>query len=289
MSPSFTVATPPPARTAGPVAAPRELVNALGMRFVFVPPGRFIMGSPADEKGRAEDEHQHEVRLTKSFYLAVTQVTQAEFVRVLSRNPSWFQPDHGGGKDKVVGLETGRLPVESVSWNDAMEFCRVLSDYADEKQAGRAYRLPTEAEWEYACRGGPNGTTDPFHFGPMLSAAQANIDGRYPYGGAPRAAGLERPSPVGSYGANPLGLFDLHGNVWEWCADWYEADYYQAAPREDPGGPPASRERCRVLRGGSWGDGAMLCRCACRTREDPNSATIFIGFRVVMMPVSVRP
>ena len=142
--------------------------------------------------------------------------------------------------------------------------------------AGRAYRLPTEAEWEYACRGGANSST-PFSFGGSLSSTQANFDGDYPYGGAAREPYLQRTTAVGSYPPNAYGLFDMHGNVWEWCQDWFGP--YSRKSVKDPTG--ASTGEHRVLRGGSWYNGGSDCRAACRVHDDPGSRDHDGGFRVV--------
>src|SRR5262249_4326336 len=145
-------------------------------------------------------------------------------------------------------------PVERVTWEEAVEFCRRLSHLPEEKAAGRAYRLPTEAEWEYACRAG---TATPFAQGLSLSGAQANFDGGFPYGGGERGRSLQKTTRVGSYPANNFGVHDLHGNVWEWCADWLDSLYYAASPKRDPQGPAAGQ--LRVLRGGSWRNHAVTC------------------------------
>jgi formylglycine-generating enzyme required for sulfatase activity len=165
-----------------------------------------------------------------------------------------------------------------VSWDDAIAFCAQLSALPAEKEAGRTYRLPTEAEWECACRAG---TTTVFHFGNTLSGKQANFDGRYPYGDAERSPAVGRTTQVGAYAGNNFGLFDLHGNVWEWCADWFESDYYQTGPRQDPPGP--SSGEFRVLRGGSWRNQALTCRAAYRNALAPNQRQPFIGFRPVLL------
>ncbi len=257
---------------------PNEIVNAVGMRLVLVPAGTFLMGSPESEEGREEDEGpRHEVEITRPIYLGACPVTQEEYHRVTGTTPSWFAAA-GGGRDKVTGVDTRRFPVENVTWDDAVEFCLRLSELADEKKAGRRYRLPTEAEWEYACRGGANPPT-PFSFGPSLSSTQANFDGNQPYGGAVKSPYLQRPTPVAFYRPNGWGLFDMHGNVWEWCADGYGADYYRRAPRRDPLGP--HHQALRVLRGGSWGDGGRDCRSAFRNRYANGDRGGNVGFRVV--------
>ena len=138
---------------AEPAAQPKEITNSIGMKLVLIPAGKFLMGSPKDEKERWPDEEQHEVSITKPFYLGVYVVTQAEYEKVMGNNPSYFSAK-GDGKDSVKDMDTGQFPVEAVSWDDAVAFCKKLSELPEEKKAGRVYRLPTEAEWEYACRAG---------------------------------------------------------------------------------------------------------------------------------------
>jgi len=174
-------------------------------------------------------------------------------------------------------------PVTCVSWNDAQAFLTWLSERPDEMRSGRTYRLPTEAEWECGCRGATSSST-PFHFGNALSSTQANFDGNYPYGGAAKGPYLERTCKVGSYPANVFGLYDMHGNVWEWCSDWYDEDYYDSSPRKDPTGP--TEGTVRVLRGGSWLDDSMWCRSASRGKSAPINRFYNGGFRVVCVPPS---
>src|SRR5262249_21964345 len=149
------------------------------------------------------------------FYLAAHEVTQGQYEKVMGKNPSFFGPQ-GEGNLAPRGVDTTRLPVESVSWENAGEFCRKLSALPAERTAGRTYRLPTEAEWESACRAG---TAGPFHFGPTMTSQQGNINGAVPYGGAPASENVPHTVPVGSYPPNAWGLYDVHGNVWEWCQD----------------------------------------------------------------------
>jgi formylglycine-generating enzyme required for sulfatase activity len=250
-----------------------ELTNGIGMKFRLIPPGTFLMGSPEDEEDRDEDEYQHEVRLTRAFYLGVYPVTQAEWTSVMGSNPSWFSSS-GDGSDEVSGQDTSHFPVEQVSWDDAQEFLGKLN--ASHGMSGVRYRLPSEAEWEYACRAG---TISPFSFGNVLNGDKANCDGDFPYGTSSTGPDLGRTSVVGSYGANGFGLSDMHGNVDEWCQDWYGGDYYSSSPSEDPAGPSSGSSR--VLRGGSWLYSANFCRSAYRNHGAPAYSDHDHGFRVL--------
>ena len=180
-----TVLTPKPRRIVQPNRSlPKQLTNLLGMKFVLIPAGTFVMGSPPDEAGRGADEGpQHEVTIARPFYLAIYPVTQAHYQRVTRGNPSHFCRS-GRGKELCKDLDPQTLPVERVTWGNAVVFCRKLSEWPEEQRHGRKYRLPTEAEWEYACRGD---SLQPFHLGLSLSSSLANFDGNYPYGGAARA------------------------------------------------------------------------------------------------------
>jgi formylglycine-generating enzyme required for sulfatase activity len=256
---------------------PRYLTNSLGMKLVLVPAGTFLMGSPASEQGRSTDEGPpHEVTITRPFYLGVHPVTQEQFQRLMGTNPSHFCRG-GRGKDQVKDDDPRQLPVEKVTWGSAVAFCRKLSETNEEGRQGRLYRLPTEAEWEYACRAGGE---KPFHFGTSLNATQANFDGTQPYGRTSVGPYLKRPTAVGSYPPNDFGLFDMHGNVWEWCQDWYAEDYYAQSPSEDPMGPENGTQR--VLRGGCWSSSAANCRSAYRGRSEPGLHVYRFGFRVVL-------
>jgi formylglycine-generating enzyme required for sulfatase activity len=244
-------------------ALAKEITNSIGMKLVLIPAGKYLMGSPRDEKDRSEDEEQHEVEITQPFYLGVYEVTQGQYEQVMGKNAAHFTKGNRGGPDH---------PVENVSWFDAQDFCDKLLALEKERAAGRSYRLPTEAEWEYACRGGARENT-PFHFGQSLSSTQANFDGN-----------IQRTSAVGAYNKpNGFGLFDMHGNVWEWCADWYGADYYQQSPRQDPPGPPVGEGSARVFRGGSWRNGSRLCRSAARYGIAPGLRGDAVGFRVALV------
>jgi formylglycine-generating enzyme required for sulfatase activity len=260
-----------------PPPAPKQVVNSIGMKLVLISPGRFLMGSPPGEAERGMDEAQHERDIRQPFYLGAHEVTQAQYAQVTKKNPSWFA-FKGGGQDQVRDLDTRAYPVDSVSWKEATEYCRLLSDVPAEKAAGRGYRLPTEAEWEYACRAG---TVTAFHFGSVLDRGRANFDGPAPYEPAVSAAAgsgvlpareppLGRPAPVGSYPPNAWGLHDMHGNVYEWCSDWY-------AP--SPEAVDATGLH-RVMRGGSFLSAAGGCRSALRGQAEPNSRSLCVGFRV---------
>jgi formylglycine-generating enzyme required for sulfatase activity/serine/threonine protein kinase len=256
-----------------------EIRNSIGMQLRRIPKGEFVMGSPEAERGREEQELPHRVKISRPFYMGMFEVTQEEYEKVTGKNPSHFRGG-GPGADALQGLDPKRFPVESVSWQDAQDFCDKLSHLPEEERAGRMYRLPTEAEWEYACRGGESASL-PFNVGPSLSSDQANFDGDYPDGDDARPGpNLKRTTAVGSYSEpNGYGLYDMHGNVAEWCADYYRADYYARSPGQDPTGPAAGDSSLRVLRGGSWMDPARNCRTAAR-----NSSIIRAkeyGFRVV--------
>jgi formylglycine-generating enzyme required for sulfatase activity len=268
---------------------PGVITNSIGMKLTLIPAGEFAMGSPETEQGQYDysrprsgykplDEKLHRVRITKPFFMGTYTVTQEEYEKIMGKNPSWFSSG-GKGSDKVVDMDTARFPVEQVSWDDAQEFCRKLS-----QKEGKNYRLPTEAEWEYACRAG---TTTPFNFGSELNGTQANcIGNNYPYGTSSKGPYLERTTKVGSYRPNAFGLYDMHGNVWQWCEDWYGKDYYSTSPVDDPQGPvsgayPGFAGVYRVGRGGHWGSLSVDCRTAARSAGEPTERVSTGGFRVV--------
>ena len=265
--PAPTTATPsasrggvsPPSST--PVKPQRKAgelyTNSVGMKFAWIPPGTFLMGSPPSEPERGDDGTQHRVTLTKGFWMGVHQVTQAQWQAVMGSNPSNFKGD-------------GNLPVENVSWDDAVAFCEALG-----RKDGKAYRLPTEAEWEYACRAG---TTTPFHFGSAISPDQANYDGNYVYNNGKKGVYRQKTTPVGSFPANAWGLFDMHGNVWEWCQDLYAP--YQTGDISDP--LNQTNGEARVLRGGSWCRRPRGCRAAFRYRGWAGARRDLVGCRVAL-------
>jgi uncharacterized protein (TIGR02996 family) len=233
-----------------------EVVNSLGMRLALVPRGRYVMGSLSRETGHRSNEPRRSVEIGTPFYLGVFPVTQAQYEAVMGDNPSHFRAD-GPGADAVAGLDTADFPVESVTWDEANAFCRQLTQ-RDRRQSGRAYRLPGEAEWEYACRAAGVCTTA-YHVGDSLSGAQANFRG-------PGGPALGRTCPVGCYAPNALGLYDVHGQVWEWCTEWLDVGH----------------ERFRVIRGGNWlSDKPDVCRSAYRGGGEPQSRYYHVGFRVL--------
>jgi formylglycine-generating enzyme required for sulfatase activity len=225
------------------------------LALVRVPAGAFIMGSPDDEPGRDPDELAHRVTITRAFYMGIHEVTQSQWQRVMPDNPSFFDDDP-------------RRPVDSVTWEMAEAFCRRLS-----ARVGRTVRLPTEAEWEYACRAG---TTTPFSFGDDLLPYEANYD--WTHDGANPGDFPHQTMHVASFPANAWGLYDMHGNVREWCVDWYASDTYKRAPNVDPNGPDTGA--IHVLRGGGWEDYDRRCRSAYRHGYKPGDRDSCIGFRV---------
>jgi formylglycine-generating enzyme required for sulfatase activity len=239
-----------------PAKAPERITNSVGMTLVRIPAGEFLMGSPdSDPEARDDEKPQHRVRIIRPFYLGATAVTQGQYRAVTGQSPSHFQ-----GSDD--------LPVENVFWNDAPAFCERLNELEKDQLAGARYRLPTEAEWEYACRAG---TTTRYSFGDDAAGLGDHgwFDGNS--GGKTHPVGQKRP--------NAWGLYDMHGNVTEWCSDAYEAKYYQQSPGADP--LCSSQAVSRVYRGGGWNDSPQYCRLASRLRGAPKyRLNSLLGFRV---------
>ncbi|NMF66171.1 SUMF1/EgtB/PvdO family nonheme iron enzyme [Brasilonema octagenarum] len=246
-----------------------DLGNGVTLEMVAIPGGTFMMGAPENDKYSTDDERpQHQVTV-QPFFMGRYPVTQAQWRAVaalaqvnkeLNPNPSGFK-----GNDR---------PVERISWYDALEFSARLN-FRINFTAGRDYRLPSEAEWEYACRAG---TATPFYFGETITTDLANYNGNYTYGNAPKGEYRQQTTPVGSFSPNAFGLYDMHGNVWEWCADtWHD---YEGAPKDGSAWIRNNDNDYRLLRGGSW----YLdpgCRSAVRGRYYPDYAYDFVGFRVV--------
>jgi formylglycine-generating enzyme required for sulfatase activity len=238
----------------------KTFTNSIGMKFVLIPAGSFIMGSPPDEPGRGSDENQHKVTLTKGFYMGITEVTQGQWRQIMGNSPSHFR-DCGAD-----------CPVEFISWNDCRQFVQRLNRW----EGGNTYRLPTEAEWEYACRAG---SKTAFASGGITETScghDANLDVLGWYCGN---SGKE-PHPVAQRKPNAFGLYDMHGNIWEWCQDWYGP--YPSGHISNPTGPASSS--CRVLRGGGWHEDVEGCRSAIRVGRPPDSKAGTLGFRLARTP-----
>ncbi|HAX77843.1 MAG TPA: serine/threonine protein kinase [Cyanobacteria bacterium UBA11372] len=235
-----------------------NLGNDAILEMVSIPGGTFLMGSPVGE-GDNDEKPQHSVTVAP-FYIGKYPVTQKQWQAVMDSNPSHYQGEN--------------RPVENVSWHDAVEFCSQLS-----QKTGNFYRLPSEAEWEYACRAGTN---TPFHFGETITADLANYDARKTYASAPKGTYRQETTPVGSFLPNAFGLYDMHGNVWEWCADpWH--DNYNGAPSDASVWEYGGNNQCRVQRGGSWGRSAVDCRSAFRRWDSPGFRFRYFGFRLVLV------
>ena len=241
-----------------------NLGSGVSMTMARIPAGKFLMGSSDTEEDSVSSGFpQHQVKVPE-FYMGQTLVTQAQWQAIMGNNPSRYQGD-------------SNLPVDSVSWLDAIDFCQQLS-----QKVGKVYRLPSEAEWEYACRAG---TTTLFAFGENINPMVVNYDGNYPYGDAAKGENRKKTTIVGSFPANAFGLHDMHGNLWEWCADEYVDDYQDAPVDGSARGDLNSRDSDikRLLRGGSCLFTADFCRSASRFRIVAGDLGAYCGLRVVVV------
>ncbi|RAM51933.1 MAG: protein kinase [Hapalosiphonaceae cyanobacterium JJU2] len=237
-----------------------DLGNGVTLEMVQIPGGKFLMGSPPGEAGRNDDEGpQHEVTVP-DFFMGKYEVTQAQYQAIMDNNPSNFKGD--------------KRPVERVSWNDAVKFCEELSE-----KTGRIYRLPSEAKWEYAARAG---TITPFYFGETITTALANYDGNYTYGSAPKGEYRKQTTDVGNFPPNSFGLYDMCGNIWEWCLDEYN-NSYEGAPTDGSPWIKNNGENIKLLRGGSWTYEQRNCRYAIRFSHFPDDRFFDVGFRLVVL------
>ena len=293
------------------LGVPVEYTNSIGMKFTFIPPGEFMMGSTADEIRKSialaippndtgwqryakSEGPQHKVVLTQPFYLAVNEVTQGHYKKVMRTNPSYFAAT-GAGKGVVVGIDTSKYPVETVSWNDAGEFCTSLSKLEKleplyvrsgvtmTSRAGNGYRLPTEAEWEFSCRAG---TTTKFWIGDKVEdLALAGW-----FGANSRGNSDNKPHAVGKLKANPFGLYDVHGNLFEWVQDWWDPTYYEQFQNQPALNPvaAASVDSQRAMRGGYYDWRGPICGAAYRHGQPPMYRNASIGFRLALSVAAVK-
>ncbi len=247
-----------------------EIASGIYIEMVKIPAGEFMMGSPTDEKDRSKDEIQHNVKLDE-FWIGKYPVTQEEWKKIMGDNPSEFQ-EKVGGFWSLGGIKKDipKHPVENILWNDCQEFIKKLNEKIAQSKVTQSrtialrFRLPTEAEWEYASRGGQN----------YIYAGSNNLDEVGWYSG--NSGG--KTHPVGQKKANGFGLCDMSGNVWEWCSDWYDENYYQNSPANNPHG--LNSGKCRCLRGGSWYHATKSSRSANRYGSFPSNSSYYFGFRL---------
>ncbi len=276
----------------GTVRPLKPITNSIGMKLVLIPSGEFAMGSPDTGHDAKDDEKpQHRVRITRPFYLGATEVTVGQFRRVVETAGYQTEAEKDGKGGDGWNAATGRVergpqytwrnpgfaqtdehPVVNVSWNDAIAYCNLLSEMEGLKRED-GYRLPTEAEWEYACRAG---TTTRYYYGDAARPSEFAS-----FGGSSKG----KTYPAGGFRPNAFNLYDMHGNVWEWCQDWYKQNYYGQSPRADPAGP--LQAACRVIRGGSWNIGSNFARSGSRRWDRPDGRSCTYGFRLVRGPVPI--
>jgi formylglycine-generating enzyme required for sulfatase activity len=276
----------------------RSETNSIGMHLLLIPEGKFVMGSPKGEEDRLDEELPHEVEIMQPFYLGKHEVTVGQFKAFVkdTNYKTEAEKDGKGGRafdgkefvqrpdftwKKLHFTQMDDHPVVVVSWNDAMAFCAWLS-----KKEGKTYRLPTEAEWEYACRAETNtrfsaGDKDiDLKMAGNIADATLKMKWKEAFWTTQWDDGFPFTAPVGKFRANDFGLHDMHGNVWEWCSDWYDENYYGKSPKQDPQGPGRGKER--VLRGGAWSTQPKFCRCAFRDWHEPEYRSDCVGFRIVV-------
>jgi formylglycine-generating enzyme required for sulfatase activity len=283
-----------------PVPPPKRVTTGIGLKLTYIPPGSFTMGAEPSEPGAKPAEKPHKVTISKGFYMGIHEVTQDQYLRVMGKNPSVFQGEMLLKNKKIVetmepGVVGHNHPVDHVTWDDAVEFCKRLSEMSEEKAAGHVYRLPTEAEWEYACRAG---TTSAYSLGDSNdsldqagwygdNAGSEPIDssklfveseGKLKKYVDELIANGNTPHPVGRKKPNAWGLYDMHGNLWEWCSDWHGD--YPSRDVTDPKGPSLGKDR--VHRGGCYLVEGIKCRSAARNWDPPGDTYYYLGFRVVM-------
>ena len=263
LKPSTSVPPPAPMQPPPGPGALKDHTNTIGMKFKLIPAGEFLLGSPENEGLRDDDEQQRLVRITKPLYLGTTEVTQGQWEQVMGSRP-W------SGKKYV--MEGSDYAASNLSWEDAVAFCKKLSE-----KEGRAYRLPTEAEWEYACRAGSR-TAYSFGDSDDQLSDHAWLGGLF---GGGNCRDEKYAHPVGQKRSNAWGLYDMHGNVWEWCQDWYGEDHAEGSSRNDPTGPSSGSKR--VSRGGSWSGAPGHCRSAIRGKSAPDVRLSDLGFRVALV------
>ena len=252
-----------------------HLGNGVTLEMVAIPSGKFMMGAPKEEKSSRDDERPQRQVTVQPFFIGRFQVTQSQWKAISKRSASRranlakVESDLNPDPSRFKG---DNRPVEKVSWDDAVEFCKRLS-----RETGREYRLPSEAEWEYACRAG---TTTPFHFGETITTDLANYDGNYTYASEPKGEKRGSTTDVGIFPPNAFGLYDMHGNLWEWCADHWHKNY-EGAPTDGSAWLSDNENQFRLLRGGSWDDCPSFCRSAYRYYYYRVNRIVNIGFRVV--------
>lgn len=242
-----------------------EIQNSIGMKLVLIPAGEFMMGaSPGDKDAGDDEKPRHKVKITKPFYMGKTPVTQEQYEKLMGTNPSAFSGKNPDYDNRDAGK---KAPVENVSWDDAQEFIRKLN----QKEGTKGYRLPTEAQWEYAARAG---ATTKYYWGD----SEEDIV-QYAW---TSESELDSTKPVMKKDPNAFGLYDMLGNVFEWCEDWYNEDYYSDSELNDPKGPEEGEDRS--LRGGSWNHFARYCRLSIRNYFNPDDRYSYFGFRLLLLP-----